>query len=470
MSLGLSYQPWLQRVPSRVRSAGATGEGSLRWRVSATVAMAMVAAVDMAVLLSVLVIVEPKVSAGTALAFAGTVLVVLGGTGHYRTRITLSVAREGASMVGCLAVSVLLLSVVHARAAWAGPLLHAAVFAAVPLLAARGVTYTVLRGARHRGFFSSRTLIIGAGQVATQFASTLQEHPEYGLRPIGFLDDVDGSGLPLPLLGGVDRLGPILAEHAVKRVVMAFGVTREAAVVDVVRACSHAAVEVYVLPRFFELGFAAQGKYVDDVWGFPLFRLPRAALRSYAWGMKRVFDVAVSGVGLLLLSPVYGILALAVKVSSPGPVYFRQVRIGQRGFEVEVLKFRSMRVNNDSDTKWDVSADDRVTKLGSILRKTSLDELPQLWNVLKGDMSLVGPRPERPFFVERFNTEVPRYDQRHRVPAGLTGLAQVNGFRGDTSIGERARFDNHYIDNWSLWHDIVILFQTIGAVFKQMRQ
>jgi exopolysaccharide biosynthesis polyprenyl glycosylphosphotransferase len=184
---------------------------------------------------------------------------------------------------------------------------------------------------------------------------------------------------------------------------------------------------------------------------------------------KRLFDICFAGFMLVLCAPLYGALALAVKVTSPGPVYFRQSRVGKRGKFVQVLKFRSMRVNNDSDTQWDVSADARVTPIGEIMRKTSLDELPQLWNVVKGDMSLVGPRPERPFFVEQFQAEVPHYQDRHRVPVGLTGLAQVNGLRGDTSIDERAWFDNHYIDNWSMTHDLVILARTAIAVIKQAR-
>jgi exopolysaccharide biosynthesis polyprenyl glycosylphosphotransferase len=185
---------------------------------------------------------------------------------------------------------------------------------------------------------------------------------------------------------------------------------------------------------------------------------------------KRAFDSTIAGLMLLVLSPLYGMLALAVRFSSPGPVYFRQRRIGKNGREVEIYKFRSMRVNDESDVQWSVDEDDRVTKIGRIMRKTSLDELPQLWNVLKGDMSLVGPRPERPFFVEQFEQEVPRYGDRHRVPVGLTGLSQVNGLRGDTSIADRAWFDNHYIENWSVGGDLVILARTAGAVIKQVRE
>jgi exopolysaccharide biosynthesis polyprenyl glycosylphosphotransferase len=198
-------------------------------------------------------------------------------------------------------------------------------------------------------------------------------------------------------------------------------------------------------------------------------RLRRSTMRSSGRVVKRAFDSTVAAVMLFLCAPLFGLLALTVKLTSPGPVYFRQRRIGKNGREVEILKFRSMRVNSESDTQWSVDADTRVTKVGALMRKTSLDELPQLWNVLRGDMSLVGPRPERPFFVQQFEQEVPRYADRHRVPVGLTGLAQVNGLRGDTSIEDRAWFDNHYIENWSVAGDLVILARTAGAVIKQVR-
>jgi lipopolysaccharide/colanic/teichoic acid biosynthesis glycosyltransferase len=153
-----------------------------------------------------------------------------------------------------------------------------------------------------------------------------------------------------------------------------------------------------------------------------------------------------------------------VRRSSPGPVFFRQSRIGKDERQFELLKFRTMRVNDDSDTTWSVADDARVTQIGRFLRRTYLDELPQLLNVLRGEMSLVGPRPERPHFAQRFAQEVPRYDDRHRVPGGITGWAQVHGLRGDTPIPDRARFDNHYIENWSLWRDVVILARTIASV------
>jgi exopolysaccharide biosynthesis polyprenyl glycosylphosphotransferase len=202
------------------------------------------------------------------------------------------------------------------------------------------------------------------------------------------------------------------------------------------------------------------------VWGIPLIRVKRAALRTRAWRVKRAFDLVVATAALVVAAPMFGLIALAVRLSSPGPVLFRQKRVGQGGQLVEVLKFRTLQVNDDSDKTWSVVTDVRVTPIGRVLRATSLDELPQLINVIRGDMSLVGPRPERPHFVSEFNERVARYDDRHRVPVGITGWAQVHGLRGDTSIEERARFDNRYIEHWSLWRDVVILGRTVAAVVR----
>ncbi len=167
---------------------------------------------------------------------------------------------------------------------------------------------------------------------------------------------------------------------------------------------------------------------------------------------------------LVVTAPLLGGGAVAVRLSSPGPILFRQRRVGRNGRVFELLKLRTMHVNDDADRLWSVAGDPRVTRAGRILRKTGLDELPQLVNVLRGEMSLVGPRPERPLYANRFSAEVPRYGDRHRVPPGITGWAQVHGLRGDTSIGERIRFDNHYIEHWSLWRDLVILLRTAKQV------
>jgi exopolysaccharide biosynthesis polyprenyl glycosylphosphotransferase len=204
----------------------------------------------------------------------------------------------------------------------------------------------------------------------------------------------------------------------------------------------------------------------DQLWGIPLCRVRLSALRRTAWRAKRIFDVVCAGLALLVSSPLVGLIAVAVRLTSPGPVLFRQSRIGQDGREFELLKFRSMYVRHDGATSWMATSADQ-TRVGRWLRRTSLDELPQLWNVLRGDMSLVGPRPERPHFVDLFRVEIPGYGDRHRLPVGLTGWAQVHGLRGDdTSLDERARFDNFYIESWSLWLDVVVLLRTVGAVVR----
>jgi exopolysaccharide biosynthesis polyprenyl glycosylphosphotransferase len=215
------------------------------------------------------------------------------------------------------------------------------------------------------------------------------------------------------------------------------------------------------VPRFFELRLPRERARTDDLWGIPLTRLTSAGPRVIERRMKRLLDVVAASAGVIVAAPVLAAAALAVRMSSPGPILFRQLRVGQGGRTFDLLKFRSMMVNDDSDTAWSVADDDRVTRVGRFLRRTSLDEMPQLLNVLRGDMSLVGPRPERPHFVQQFSAAIPGYRDRLRVPAGLTGWAQVHGLRGDTSIVDRVRFDNAYIENWSLWLDVVILARTL---------
>jgi exopolysaccharide biosynthesis polyprenyl glycosylphosphotransferase len=462
MSVGLSYQSWVNTPAS-----GYARALPLRLRARAGAALAAVALTDSIVLFAVVGGLGVPLAKWWAWAALAAAVVSLAVTGHYHPRITLSVAREAGSLLACAWLPFLVLALAKVHGASTATLVAAAGISAGSLLAARCVLYWLIRLMRSRGWFAERTLFIGAGQISTKLASTLEEHPEYGLRPVGFLDEVDSASHPLPLFGGVSMLGMVLSEERIDRVIVAFGVTRESDMVDVFRTCEDAAVDIHVLPRFFELATAVNSRNVDDVWGFPLLRLRRSLLRRHARAVKRVFDASVAALALLLVSPLYAAIALAVKVTSPGPVHFRQQRVGQRGVIVDVLKFRSMRVNTRSDIEWN-PANDSVTRIGHVLRLSGLDELPQLWNILKGDMSLVGPRPERPFFVEQFKAEIPRYNDRHRVPVGLTGLAQVHGLRGDTSIDERARLDNQYIENWSLWRDVVIIFQTVSAVIRNI--
>lgn len=318
----------------------------------------------------------------------------------------------------------------------------------------------------HQVVSAEPILIVGAGQVGEQLALGMLDHPDSGLLPLGFVDSVNDADLVLPVLASPARLESCAARLGVRRIVVAFGRASELDVLPKLRVQRTRALEVYVVPRLFDLGLASAGHRADWVWGMPLVPLRRSPLSSPAWRAKRAIDVVGAAGLIVLLSPLLVVLSLAVRLSSPGPVFFRQRRVGQDGRVFEVLKFRSMLVNDEADTQWSVDQDARVTRVGRWLRRLSLDELPQLLNVIRGEMSLVGPRPERPFFVDRFRSEIPDYDFRHRVPSGLTGWAQVHGLRGNSSITDRVRFDNQYIESWSLSRDVAILLRTLGTIAR----
>jgi len=220
---------------------------------------------------------------------------------------------------------------------------------------------------------------------------------------------------------------------------------------------------VLVVPRLHH--FQTQTGRADRISSIPIMRIRTPNLVGPGRWVKRAFDVLVAATGLIVLSPLLAAIAVAVRTEGPG-VIFRQARVGKRGRTFDVLKFRSMRPadEHESATNWSIAGDDRVGRVGRFLRRTSLDEVPQLWNILRGDMSLVGPRPERPHFVEQFSAQFDRYAHRHRVKAGLTGMSQVSGLRGDTSIADRARYDNYYIENWTLWLDVKIIMRTVSEV------
>jgi len=337
------------------------------------------------------------------------------------------------------------------------------------LLALRAAAYGVVRRLRRQRRVVHRTLVLGAGRVGAQVAEVLLDHPEYGLHPIGFLDSDPWLGpkeLPLPILGGTDALYHVLTDHDVNNVVVAFGSMRESALVDVIRTCDRLDTEIFMVPRLFELHHVSED--MDSVWGMPLVRLRRAARRSRGWRVKRAFDILVSSLALVVLSPIMLIAAIAVLLEGGPGIIFRQERVGVDGRRFQVMKFRSLKPVDDTEaqTNWSIAHDDRLGPVGRFLRTSSIDELPQLINILKGEMSLVGPRPERPHFVDQFCEAYPRYVARHRVPSGLTGWAQIHGLRGDTSIADRARFDNYYIENWSLWLDVKIMLRTVGSVIR----
>ncbi|HEY0507865.1 MAG TPA: sugar transferase [Blastococcus sp.] len=411
-------------------------------------------------------------------AVAGVILLgLLWQAGLYRSRLSLSVLNDLPALVARWLVSAAL--AVLAQFAWATALsdsdaidwrfLWGAAATGVSVVVLRAVGYAAIRRLRARGLVAHRTLVIGAGRVGMQVADVLNSHPEYGLHPIGFLDadppDV-GELRMLPVLGGPDELRRMLEHRVVSTVVVAFSSMKESDMVSLIRTCDRFSCELFVVPRLFELHQVDAS--MDTAWGFPLVRLRRATYRSHAWRVKRVFDVLASGLALVVTAPVLLLIALAVRLDSGPGILFGQERVGVDGHHFRVLKFRSLRPGDatESQTRWTIVDDPRLTRVGRFLRATSLDELPQLYNILRGDMSLVGPRPERPHFVDEFRSRYPSYEARHRVPSGLTGWAQVHGLRGDTSIDDRARFDNYYIENWSLWLDVKIILRTFSSVLR----
>lgn len=410
----------------------------------------------------------------TGAIFGVLVLAGLAARGCYRPRF----AGQLGAVVSRLFTTVAVVAVIMGALVGSNSsvvILRLSPFVAVALMVSRAIAGAALHKLRTTGR-GEPTLIVGAGALGARMAENLLAHPEYGLTPVGVVDDVPGEVLSLPLLGGSDDLTSVVDRFGIRHIVIAFGRAQEQHMVEVLRTCDSLSAEVWVVPRLFELGVSTTTS--DELWGIPVVQLSRRALRTWQWRLKRVFDIPVSAMLLLAIAPVLAVIALAVRLSSPGPVLFRQQRMGQRERPFDMLKFRTLRLADDpaaaeapivgSSTEIqaarsrDVSA--RQTRIGNFLRRTSIDELPQLWNVLRGDLSLVGPRPEETDFAIQFGDTVPGYRARHRVPAGLTGLSQVNGLRGDTSIEDRARLDNVYIDNWSFWGDMVILARTARAV------
>jgi exopolysaccharide biosynthesis polyprenyl glycosylphosphotransferase len=343
-----------------------------------------------------------------------------------------------------------------------GKVLLSAAGVLVAATVGRALAYSLILRRRVNGRSARPTVMVGAGTAAESLARRVRAHPESGLRLVGRLTTRDNRQRgSIPLLGTTRELPDIARQRQVTDVVIGYGGMSAAELVDVVRDCERANLEIYVVPRLFELH---SPRDVDDhIWGLPLVRLRSPAQRLLTWRLKRAFDVVVATCGLLIASPVLLGVALAVRIELGRGILFRQTRIGQLGRPFDMMKFRSLPVGNGAS--WAVP-EEQLGPVGRCIRRYSLDELPQLFNVLRGDMSLVGPRPERPEYVHEFTAAIPRYLHRHRLPAGLTGLAAVNGLRGDTSIEDRVQFDNWYIDNWSFWLDMKILLRTLQAVLR----
>jgi exopolysaccharide biosynthesis polyprenyl glycosylphosphotransferase len=333
---------------------------------------------------------------------------------------------------------------------------------AVGLAAGRRIVWLVLKRLRSRGLQSGRAVIVGGGRTGRLAAETILQNSWTGLEAVGYVDAPGKAVVPrLPRLGGIEELGQVVAAHRVDHVFVALPLWRYGELPAVYRALDELLVEVQLVPDLPHLaGMRIRTLEIDEVAFLSLRGNPQHGWRR---AIKRLMDVALAGLALVLLAPVLLTLAALVKWSSRGPVLYRQPRAGLGGRDFEMLKFRSMRIDAEhkSGPVWATRHDDRCTPLGRFMRRWSLDELPQLINVLKGEMSLVGPRPERGVFVERFRRQIPSYAQRHQVKAGITGWAQVNGWRGNTSLRRRLECDLYYISNWSLLLDCKILFMTL---------
>jgi len=322
-----------------------------------------------------------------------------------------------------------------------------------------------LRRIRAQGYNKKRVVVIGNSSIARKYVDAVRASQQFGLQPVGYIAD-QGGWKDMEWLGRFGQIEEILDGLKPDEVVAALDKDDYDRMPEVIRSCEKTGVKLSLIPFYAQ--YMPSHPQVDSVNGLPLINLRRIPLDNLGNAfIKRAVDVAGSLSLILLTSPLMALTAVGVKLSSPGPVIFKQRRVGLNKREFSMYKFRSMRLNEASETGWTTDTDNRKTRFGAFIRKFSIDELPQLFNVLRGDMSLVGPRPEVPYYVEQFKEEIPLYMVKHQVRPGMTGWAQVNGLRGDTSIEERVRHDIYYIENWSLLLDVKILLMTLFAAVNK---
>jgi exopolysaccharide biosynthesis polyprenyl glycosylphosphotransferase len=485
-------------APQPKALAGLAFGGRLQWALEGSGWRVLRPAVDFALLcVAVLAALgaqrtfHPTAMRAPLLAFPLFVMLLFYLRGLYRTRLRALVLDgvvpviSGVS-VGAMAVAVLGLFV-NGHAPPQSEAVRAWLFALLGVGIGRIALSFAQRWARARRLVGKPVLIMGAGVVGAQVARRLETHPEYGLAPIGFLDEdprsiAEVGGRDLPVLGTVEDLDDTVTRTGVRNLIVAFSSVADERVSRLIQRCQELGVEVSVVPRMFDTINNRVG--YDTVGGLPLMSFTTVDPRGVQFAIKHALDRVLALVFLIALSPVILLSALAVRLSSSGPVLFRQRRVGRDGKAFDLYKFRSMRMQpgqvdpSDDDAgplefllggdtaPGGVEGDDRRTPVGRFLRRTSFDELPQLLNVLRGEMSLIGPRPERPEFVELFKQDIVRYGDRHRVKSGITGWAQVHGLRGQTSLAERVEWDNYYIANWSLGLDVKILALTFVALLR----
>jgi exopolysaccharide biosynthesis polyprenyl glycosylphosphotransferase len=316
-----------------------------------------------------------------------------------------------------------------------------------------------------------RALIVGAGEAGRALADKLLDHPATGLKPIGFADDDPKKRSEayrgLNVLGTTDEVKPLLSRHQIDTIFLALPVEAHRTMLQILKDVGNEMVDLRVVPDLFQYVTFKAG--IEDFDGLPVINLTQKPLEGWNSLVKRTMDIALSAAGLAVMALILPFVALAIFLEDRGPIFYAQDRMGLDGRLFRMLKFRSMRVDAEEETgaTWAMENDPRRTRVGAFLRRTSLDELPQLINVFVGDMSLVGPRPERPEFVREFKDEFPQYMLRHRVRAGITGWAQVHGWRGNTSLSKRIEYDLYYIENWSLGLDVKILWLTVRFGFHR---
>lgn len=333
----------------------------------------------------------------------------------------------------------------------------------------RAIFRKLLKFLRKKGYNLRNVLIVGAGKLGQDLVRRIYEHPEFGLKIIGFLTrDEEKIGKKIEgieVIGKYEDIQKILSEMDIDQVFIALPYDAHERIETILKLIGDNPVDIKVVPDLYQ--FATLATSVEELDGLPILNLQDSPMYGWNLVLKRGMDIVISIIALLVLSPLMLFIAIAIKLTSKGPVFYTQERMGMDGKLFKIIKFRTMKENAEEDTGpvWAKPDDNRRTKIGVFLRKTSLDELPQFFNVLKGDMSIVGPRPERPIFINEFRQKIPNYMLRHKVKAGITGWAQVNGWRGNTSLEKRIEHDLYYINNWSIGFDFKIILKTIKKIF-----
>jgi len=402
-----------------------------------------------------------------ALIFIGVVwLFIFGLMGHYRRRSPSSFDRFYEALRGVSSGSLIIIATTFffrgesfsrlvMGLAW--------ILGIVILFVIREVVYKFERSMLRRGYGSKTAVLVGTENNGVELYKKLLKQPAWGIKPIGYVGEI---GLPFENLGTLEELEDVITRTAVDIVIFNLPPDRRDFIAELVIKNENLNIEYMTSPDI--MGIFTFNSESEQIEGIPVLKWGRTPIEGYARIAKRTFDIVFSALGIILTAPPQLIVAIAIKIESKGPLFFIQGRVGRNGREFGMLKFRSMKheVGQENKADWTIENDPRRTKTGIFIRKYSIDELPQLINVFLGQMSLVGPRPEQPGYVDKFKDNIPRYFQRHKVKSGMTGWAQVNGFRGDTSISERTKYDLYYVENWSLMFDIKIILLTIRAVFR----